>query len=532
MRTTNILDRWGKGQLLAFSGIDGETDFENGLILRTEETASLRIKQPGPDGELFFASGVPESCFLSSDCFRINETVGFLADAHHLLLEGEVEFRELPGVFAVLRNGKKSLLGVKRYFRPGLIDLAPATEFKRRLDYFSRLPDFNIQNDSSLRTLAKACSQLKGQVCSPYRAASYRWTTPDRWPHRAMWLWDSVFHAIGLRHIDLELAKETLSAVLESQLDDGLIPHMTSPLQHSNITQPPILAFGIRLLTEDQMDDAFLGRSYPHLKRYLEWIMAHRDTDGAGLVEWAVEGDPLCRSGESGMDNSPRFDSATNLDAPDFNAYLSLECECMEQFAEQLHFKEDAAMWKRRHGELNTRMNELLWNEPERIYMDRDIHTGKQTGIAASSGFLPLICGAPSRVQAEKMLANLNDPETFATPFRIPSISRKCSGFYQKDMWRGPVWVNINWLIAFGLERYGWKDDARALLEETVREVEKFYLKYGTFFEFYDDRKECDPPELMRKGRCSPSEPYHQSFHDYGWSATLYIDMIRKLQLK
>ena len=29
MKTTNILDRWGKGQLLACSGLNGETDFEN-----------------------------------------------------------------------------------------------------------------------------------------------------------------------------------------------------------------------------------------------------------------------------------------------------------------------------------------------------------------------------------------------------------------------------------------------------------------------------------------------------------------------
>lgn len=529
MKTTNILDRWGKGQLLACSGLNGETDFENGLILRTEDSAAMQIKQPGENGEIIFAPGIPESCFLSSDCFRINGSTGLLPDTHHLLLEGKAEFKDLPDCFSILRKGNRTLLGVKEYFRPGLIDLELSAEFRRRVDFFAKLPDFGIEKESSLKTLAKAYSQLKGQICSPCRAIPCRWTTPDRWPHRAMWLWDSVFHAIGLRHFDPELAKETLTAVLESQLEDGLIPHMTSPVWHSDITQPPVLAFGIRLLTEERMDETFLRRSYPRLKRYLEWIMTHRDADGMGLVEWAIEGNPLCRSGESGMDNSPRFDSATKLDAPDFNAFLSLECECMAEFAERLSLKEEAEKWRRHHIRLNAKINELLWNDAERIYMDRDIASGKLTGISASSGFLPLICGAPSRAQTEKLVANLKDPETFATPFRVPSISRKCSAFYQKDMWRGPVWININWLIAFGLERCGCRDEARELLEETVREEEKFYLKYGTFFEFYDDRGECDPPELMRKGKNSPSEPYHQSFHDYGWSASLYIDMIRKL---
>lgn len=530
MRTTDILDRWGRGQLLACSGMDGETDFENGLVLRTEDEAVLRIRLPENRGAIVFGSGVPASCVLASDCFRIDGTAGLLPDAHHLLLEGRVEFRELPDCFSVLRKGNWSLLGVKEFFRPGLLELDFESEWNRRLDFFADLPDFGVRRESTRKTLAKAYSQLKGQICSPCRNIPCRWTTPDRWPHRAMWLWDSVFHAIGLRHFDPDLAKETLTAVLESQLEDGLIPHMTKPGWHSGITQPPILAFGVRLLTEGRREDDFLRRSYPRLKRYLEWIMEHRDADGNGLVEWTIEGDPLCRSGESGMDNSPRFDGATRLDAPDFNAFLSLECECMAEFAEQLSLKDEAERWRRDHIRRNARMNELLWSDSERLYLDRDILTGGCTGISASSGFLPLICGAPSREQAERMLANLNDPETFATPFRVPSISRACRAFYRKDMWRGPVWININWLIAFGLERYGWTEEARKLREETVREVEKFYCKYGTFFEFYDDRGECDPPELMRKGSCSPSDPYHQVFHDYGWSASLYIDMIWKLQ--
>jgi len=97
-------------------------------------------------------------------------------------------------------------------------------------------------------------------------------------------------------------------------------------------------------------------------------------------------------------------------------------------------------------------------------------------------------------------------------------------------MWRGPVWININWLVALGLERCGYPEEARELFEDTVRMEEAMYGKYGTFFEFYDDRGECDPPELLRKGRCAPEEsPYHQAFFDYGWAATLFIDMACRL---
>ena len=50
---------------------------------------------------------------------------------------------------------------------------------------------------------------------------------------------------------------------------------------------------------------------------------------------------------------------------------------------------------------------------------------------------------------------------------------------------------------------------------------------HGVFFEFYDDRETVPPPNLLRKGKCAPEEsPYHQVVHDYGWTATLYVDLV------
>jgi len=57
--------------------------------------------------------------------------------------------------------------------------------------------------------------------------------------------------------------------------------------------------------------------------------------------------------------------------------------------------------------------------------------------------------------------------------------------------------------------------------------IENGCYRYGTMFEFYDDRNEVDPPALLRKGSCNPADgPYHQVFHDYGWTATLYVDLV------
>jgi neutral trehalase len=93
-------------------------------------------------------------------------------------------------------------------------------------------------------------------------------------------------------------------------------------------------------------------------------------------------------------------------------------------------------------------------------------------------------------------------------------------------MWRGPVWVNYNWLIAYGLERYNLVREAETLRQKTMHEIERMYSRYGVLFEFFDDEQAVDPPQLLRKGKCAPEiSPFHQVFHDYGWTATLYVDM-------
>ena len=182
-------------------------------------------------------------------------------------------------------------------------------------------------------------------------------------------------------------------------------------------------------------------------------------------------------------------------------------------------------MWQKRHETMCRKIDERLWNEAEGFYVDYDLQLLQQSPILASSGFLPLICGAAGEEQAARVAAHLQNSETFGTPLPVASIARSCGKYYSKDMWRGPVWINLNWLIAYGLRRYGYETEAQSLMDKTMQEVERTYLKFGALFEFFDDRMEVDPPDLLRKGKNVP-DTYFQAFHDYGWTGTLYIDMV------
>lgn len=516
---TRHLTAWCPGRLLAFSGVDGQTDNENGLILRTSPGRSgLDVKLPG-EGKIRFAIPAGQDVLLTGDCFSTGTLKGAFVDAHHFLLEGPCAV-ELDAKLDVLAADNRTLVAPKGFLNPAHLTLDLDELIAARLAWLGR----HAANAS--RPVCLALSQLKTQLCSPEGAIKHRWTTPDRWPHRNMWLWDSAFHAIGLRHVDLPLAREALEAVLDVQRADGFIPHMAAPTRSSEITQPPVLAFAAALVDELQPSNAWIASLYPKLKAYLQWDMDNRDTDGAGLLEWFIEGDPLCRSGESGADNSSRFDCASSLDAPDFNAFIAQEFEAMAAFARRLGLKEDVQQWQALLARTNTLMNQRLWNEELGLYMDFDNATKRQTDVMSFAAFLPLICGAPSAAQAAKLAAHLSNPDTFGTPLPLPTIPPSQTQYYSKDMWRGPVWVNINWLVARGLRRYGHVAEAKRLIDLTAAEIEDMAEKHGTFFEFYDAERQLDPPQLPRKGANDPANPYHQPLFDYGWTATLYLDMV------
>lgn len=431
-----LLDKWSAGQLLAFSGLDGETSFENGLVARTFAGGfGFDVKLPAETRISFKA---PESCVLAGDFFLLRSSAGSVkgafADAFNLIVEGECEIGALPDGLEAKREGKRLIIASKGKLDARLFKASLDAIIEKRSEWLEARKAPSTMRPESAKAFCKALSQLKTQVYSPEGRIHSRWTTPDRWPHRKMWLWDSAFHAIGLRHIDPLLAKEALEAVFDVQREDGFIPHMASPAESSDVTQPPVLAFAASLVDEKLRSREWLSKLYPKLKAYLQWDIVNRDSDGAGLLEWFIESDPVCRSGESGADNASRFDGATQLDAPDFNAFIAQEFEIMAVFAGKLGLEADSAMWKGLALRFNKLMNERLWSEELGLYMDLDVAAGRHTDVMSFAAFLPLICGAPSKEQAAKLVAHLKNPETFGTPLPIPTIAKCQPRHYSKDM--------------------------------------------------------------------------------------------------
>jgi hypothetical protein len=527
------LDVWGGGQLMAFSAMDGRTDFVDGLVARTAGPhAGLDVMLPGKVG-ITFDDAPPSSCFVSSDVLTAETSRGNVCavflDAHHILIEGPCHVRSHDPLVSVTQFRNRTLVASRRYEHPPCIAADAQDAVAKRLAWLAARPIPPTLSPRQRRTTVKALSIMKGQVCSPEGAIAHRWTTPDRWPHGKMWLWDSAFHAIGWRHIDVSVARDAIEAVLDCQFPDGRIAISAAPFEpdKSGKTQPPVLALAAWLVDQASPDSSWIEHVYPPLCRYVEWDLANRDSSASGLLEWATGTRNNCRCDESGADNSPRFDTGEPLHAPDFNALIALECELLARMAARIGRPDDEqALWTDRHARICRRMNERLWSKAHSLYMDVPVGQRDSTGVMSFAGLLPLVCLAPDRRRAVLMARHLVNPATFGSPLPVPTIAPRGSPRYRKDMWCGPVWVNINWLIALGLTRSGVDTCAEGLRGATMDEIESRYETLGSLFEFYDDEKIVPPPSLDRKGPCTPGQWLHQVVHDYGWTASCYADWI------
>jgi glycogen debranching enzyme len=579
-------DRWGEGLIFAFSGMDGPTDSASGFVATAAaEPYSLLIHTPrrrmlrlvcddgaqvhAATGDVLVAqSGAQPPLVVTYAAWHT--LVGQVPDHGHLSLtfeDGEVtsdgdlqvtaDAEHRDAVVLVCRSEPVGQ-GVRFAAAYG-VSLAEARDralqgLKLDLEatVVQRLAIYRgVPNN---RLLAKCVSVMKVNTLAPEGVIRQPWSTPDRVPHRHMWLWDSVFHTFGMNALDPQLAWEFLEAVLDrvdwGLLDGGwaetggrgarggglgMVPHcMHVDGTASHITQPPILAWGVwETYRAAGCTDAHLAYALPRLEAYLSWNLAHRDRNDNGLLEWFIEETPLSRSGESGMDNSPRFDRAILLDAVDFSTFQALDMGMTAKIAGVLGEHEKAQVWQARADQMAHRIHGTLWNAEQRFYCDREMsgepdREGEFSPVKAVSGFLPLLLDTIPEDHVDALVAHLNDPATFDSAFPIPSVSLDDPA-WSTDMWRGATWINFNYLVLLGLVKHRRLDVAERLRDRWLGHMTKYYEQYGVLFEFYDAKDEVPPVACDRKGQ--RREPYDirrkmDSIRDYHWTAALTAHLL------
>ena len=330
--------------------------------------------------------------------------------------------------------------------------------------------------------------------------------TPSKSYYIGAWQWDSFFHALAYRHIDPRLAQDQLRILLDHQREDGMIPdaihdegtvtHLDFPVE-ADVTKPPLIAWAAWKLYEFDHDREFLDEIYGPVVKWNNWWFEQNDTDGNGMCEYQH---PF----SSGLDDSPLWDDGMPVQSPDLNTYLCLQQEALSRIAAVLGEKDDAALWAQRADDMAQRLVRLAWDEQAGVFWAT--RNGSRVDVLTPFNLFPLITGRMPEPILERLVHHLTDPGEFWLNYPVPSVALNDPKFDPQQMWRGPTWANINYLLVEGLLRCGYSDLAHELRRRTL----DMLAGQNDIYEYYNPLSGENAP------RAAPI---------FGWSAAIFIDL-------
>jgi hypothetical protein len=349
-----------------------------------------------------------------------------------------------------------------------------------------------------------------------------------------------------------------------------LNPHAPDNVATSGITQPPMLAeavvrVGQKLSVPERR--TWYNAVYPGLLAYHQWLYAERDPHGEGLAlqihpwEVGLDNTPpwmhelhdhqlatwirvISKLRLGGIFNLFRSDTrivpaVQRLDIIDALALYSTQrrlrrknYDIQRVLAHSMFAIEDVsfnAIFIRanqhltdiaktlRHElppELIARMKkteqafEGLWDPYSSQYYSREFVSHRLLKTPSIGTLMPLYAGSISKQRAKQLVKMLEDEQIFGTNFPVPTTPLNSDWFKPHSYWQGPTWVNTNWLIIDGLERYGFHDHAAALTEVTLEMVQR-----SGFYEYF-----------------SPIDATPAGIQNFSWTAALTIDLLNPIK--
>ena len=330
--------------------------------------------------------------------------------------------------------------------------------------------------------------------------------TPSMIHYVGVWQWDAYFHALAYRHVEKHLAHDQIRIVLDHQREDGMIPdaihdegtvtRLDFPVD-ADVTKPPLLAWAAYKLYELDGDREFLDEIYEPVVRWNNWWFEQNDTDGNGLCEYQ-------HPYSSGLDDSPLWDDGMPVEAPDLNTYLYLQQEALAKMARAIGKEEDAEMWRQRAASMAQRLIDIAWDAEGGFFWAT--RNRSRVNVRTPFNLFPLITGQMPQAISERLVAHLTDERQFWSRYPVPTVAMDDPKYNPIQMWRGPTWVNVNYLLIEGLQRSGYEDLARELRQHTLDLISR----HDDIYEYYHPMTGENPPNAASM---------------FGWSSAVFIDL-------
>jgi putative isomerase len=392
-------------------------------------------------------------------------------------------------------------LGFNRYLPP--LEVALETAARRWHDWFAAAPEVS---ETYRGQYYYAWWIMRAGLISSRFYTTREAMTPSMIHYIGVWQWDAYFHALAYRHIEPRLAHDQLRILLDHQRSDGMIPdavhdegtitYLSLPVD-ADVTKPPLIAWAAWKLYEVDEDREFLDEIYEPIVRWNNWWFEHNDLDANGLCEYQ-------HPYSSGLDDSPLWDNGLPVESPDLNTYLCIQQDALAKFAHTLGLSADAQHWEQQAYLLARRMIQLRWDRKAGLFWPA--YQGAPVMVLTPFSLFPLITGRMPPEISTRLAFHLTDKNEFWTRYPVPTVARSDPKYNPLQMWRGPTWINVNYLLIEGLRSCGYYNLARDLRQRTLELI----LGQDDIYEYYHPETGERPP---------------MAASNFGWSAAIFIDL-------
>ncbi|KAG9229139.1 glycoside hydrolase family 63 protein [Amylocarpus encephaloides] len=370
----------------------------------------------------------------------------------------------------------------------------------------SYAPEYDEVNEGFWEETAEARAKHQEKLEGPSELLT---TVPSRPFFPRGFLWDEGFHLMPIIDWDLDLTLEVVKSWFSLIDEDGWIgreqilgaearskvpqefqtqyPHYANPptlfyiidtfiskLGALNGTTPPAKEELERKLNSKHLEDPELGlhylrELYPKLKKHYYWFrktqsgdLKSYDRDAFSSKEaYRWRGRTQQHILASGLDDYPRPQPPHPGELHvDLISWMGMMTKSLKNIATLLKIDEDIVEFTNTETAILRNIDDLHWSEKEKCYCDATIDDFEENSLVCHKGYIslfPFFTGLldPKSEKLGHTLKLLGDPEELWSDFGLRSLSKK-DKYYGTDenYWRGPIWMNINYLAVVQLLKY------------------------------------------------------------------------------
>ena len=215
-------------------------------------------------------------------------------------------------------------------------------------------------------------------------------------------------------------------------------------------------------------DRPFLESIWPNIEAALAWIDDYGDSNGDGFVDYQRHAERgLVQQGWKDSDDSVFHADGTPAEGPialcEVQGYVYAAWRSVARLAELLGEQARADALRQRAADLKRRFNEAFWLDELDTFalaLDGD---GRPCGVRTSNAGHALFSGIASREYARRLANTLLNEHSFSG-WGVRTLAQVEARFNPMSYHNGSVWPHDNGLIAAGLARYGFRDEAMRIM--------------------------------------------------------------------